>query len=164
MDPYKSLQYLSDVTFELIAQDGSTFHSHRNHVLPYYPKEPILFSYLRQYHSTPSPLNNPDTELYQDVHSNSPPFDDINPFEQFQSTDSDSTDSDSEMLHNLIYQSTSFPKTFPRVADWPECIFSPPPDAKTSPVHIRAPRPTYNVCSLPSKDYNTSKPIIIFPP
>ena len=37
--PYKIIQHFSDVTSELMAQDGSTFHIHRNHILPYYPEE-----------------------------------------------------------------------------------------------------------------------------
>ena len=46
--PYKILDRLSDVTYELLAQDsrtsrtrpsdGSTLHVHRNHLIPYYPK------------------------------------------------------------------------------------------------------------------------------
>ena len=38
--PYKTLKHLSEVTYELLSQDGSTFQTHRNHILPYYPKEP----------------------------------------------------------------------------------------------------------------------------
>ena len=30
-------------TYEFMAQDGSTFHTHRNHNLPYCPKEPASF-------------------------------------------------------------------------------------------------------------------------
>ena len=51
------------------SQDGSTFQTHRNHILPYYPKEPIIFPYIKHYHSTPSLINNPDTEPYQDTFS-----------------------------------------------------------------------------------------------
>ena len=40
-----------------MAQDGSIFHSHRNLILPYYPEEAVIISYLRQFHSTPSHLN-----------------------------------------------------------------------------------------------------------
>ena len=40
--PYKSLDRLSDVTYELLSQDGFTEHVHRNHLIPYYPKEPLL--------------------------------------------------------------------------------------------------------------------------
>ena len=36
--PYKIFDRLSDVTYELLAQDGSTIHVHRNHLIPYYPK------------------------------------------------------------------------------------------------------------------------------
>ena len=67
--PYKILNYLSEVTYELLSQDGSTFQTHRNHVLPYYPKEPIIFPYIKHYHSTSSLINNPDTEPYQDTFS-----------------------------------------------------------------------------------------------
>ena len=56
----------------------------KKHNLPYYPKEPTIFPYLRQYDSIPFLLNNPDTDLYQDILSNSPPPDDNNPLEQFQ--------------------------------------------------------------------------------
>ena len=67
--PYKILKHLSEVTYELPSQDGSTFQTHRNHILPYYPKEPIIFPYNKHYHSTPSLINNPDTDLYQDTFS-----------------------------------------------------------------------------------------------
>ena len=36
--PYKIIDRLSDVTYELLSQDGSTIHVHRNHLIPYYPK------------------------------------------------------------------------------------------------------------------------------
>ena len=36
--PYKIIDRLSDVTYELLAQDGFTLHVHRNHLIPYYPK------------------------------------------------------------------------------------------------------------------------------
>ena len=53
---YKIPKHLSDVTYELMSQDVSTFQTHRNHISPYYPKEPVIFPYLRQYRSTPSLL------------------------------------------------------------------------------------------------------------
>ena len=61
--------HLSEVTYELLSQEGSTFQTHRNHIIPYYPKEPIIFPYIKHYHSTPSLINNPDTESYQDTFS-----------------------------------------------------------------------------------------------
>ena len=67
--PYKIINHLSEVTYELLSQDGSTFQTHRNHIIPYYPKEPIIFPYIKHYHSTPSLINNPDTESYQDTFS-----------------------------------------------------------------------------------------------
>ena len=47
--PYKILDRLSDVTYELLAQDDSTVHVHRNHLIPYYPKEQLLYPNLRSF-------------------------------------------------------------------------------------------------------------------
>ena len=47
--PYKILDCLSDITYELLSQDGSTFHIHRNYLIPYYPKEPLLYPHLRNF-------------------------------------------------------------------------------------------------------------------
>ena len=47
--PYKILERLSDVTYELLAQDGSTLHVHRNHSIPFYPKETLLYPHLRHF-------------------------------------------------------------------------------------------------------------------
>ena len=44
--PYKILDRLSDVTYALLAQDGSIVHVHRNHLIPYYPKEPLLYPHF----------------------------------------------------------------------------------------------------------------------
>ena len=49
IEPYKIIDRLSDVTYELLAQDGSTVHVHRNHLIPYYPKEPLLYPHLRSF-------------------------------------------------------------------------------------------------------------------
>ena len=47
--PYKIIDRLSDVTYELLSQDGSTIHVHRNHLIPYYPKEPLQYPHLRDF-------------------------------------------------------------------------------------------------------------------
>ena len=47
--PYKILDRLSDVTYELLAQDGSTLHVHGNHLISYYRKEPLLYPHLRHF-------------------------------------------------------------------------------------------------------------------
>ena len=47
--PYKILDRLSDVTYELLSQDGSTFHIHRNHLIPCYPKKPLLYPHFRNF-------------------------------------------------------------------------------------------------------------------
>ena len=47
--PYKIIDRLSDVTYELLSQDGSTVHVPRNHLIPNYPKEPLLYPHLRSF-------------------------------------------------------------------------------------------------------------------
>ena len=47
--PYKIIDRLSDVTYELLEQDGTTLHVHRNHLIPYYPKELLLYPHLRSF-------------------------------------------------------------------------------------------------------------------
>ena len=47
--PHKIIDRLSDVTYEHLSQDGSTVHVHRNHLIPYYPKEPLLYPHLRSF-------------------------------------------------------------------------------------------------------------------
>ena len=46
---YKFLDRLSDVTYELLSQDGSAIHVHRNHLIPYCPKELLLYPHLRSF-------------------------------------------------------------------------------------------------------------------
>ena len=47
--PYKLIDRLSDVTYELLAQDGSTIHVHCNHLISYCPKEPLFYPHLRSF-------------------------------------------------------------------------------------------------------------------
>ena len=100
--PYKILKHLSEVTYELLSQNGSTFQTHRNHILPYYPKEPIIFPYIKHYHSTPSLINNPDTDPYQDT------------FSQFSSLDLQHNSNSSQTPPSSKYkQFNSSPLPFP---------------------------------------------------
>ena len=72
--PYKILDRLSDVTYELLSQDGSTLHVHRNHSIPYYPKEPLLYkhscNFMRFSDSTQFDLPKPN----KNANSDSSPF------------------------------------------------------------------------------------------
>ena len=49
--PFKIINKISDITYEIVNQDGYTSNIHRNHLIPYYPKEPIIFLFLQQYNS-----------------------------------------------------------------------------------------------------------------
>ena len=46
--PFKIIDKYFDITYEIVNQDGYTSHIHRNHSVPYYPKEPIVFSFIQQ--------------------------------------------------------------------------------------------------------------------
>ena len=72
--PYKTIDRLSDVTYELLAQDGSTIHAHRNHLIPYYPKEPHLYPHLRSFmrFSDTTQIQIPQSTKY--ANSDSSPF------------------------------------------------------------------------------------------
>ena len=58
--PFKIINKLSDITYEIVNQVGYTSHIHRNHLIPYYPKEPVIFPFIQQY--------NP--HLFNDCHPN----------------------------------------------------------------------------------------------
>ena len=73
--PFKIIIKNSDNTYEIVIQYGYTSHTHRNHLVPYKPKEPITFPFIQKYcpHSTD---NDTDT-------NNSNINDSINPFDFF---------------------------------------------------------------------------------
>ena len=66
--PFKFIDKISDITYENVNQDGYTSHTHRNHLVPYYPKEPIIFPFIKQ--NNPCSNNN-----YNDNIDSIEPFD-----------------------------------------------------------------------------------------
>ena len=46
--PFKIIIKISDITYESVNQDGYTSHIHRNHLVPNYRKEPIIFPFKQQ--------------------------------------------------------------------------------------------------------------------
>ena len=82
--PFKIINKISDITYEIVNQDGYTSHIHRNHLVPHYPKEPIIFPFLQQYN--PHSLN----DNYSNINDPIKSFDSVeNQFsdeDQFSST------------------------------------------------------------------------------
>ena len=72
--PYKILDRLSDVTYALLAQDGSIVHVHRNHLIPYYPKEPLLYPHLRNFMRFSDTTQNQIPQITRYANSDSSPF------------------------------------------------------------------------------------------
>ena len=73
--PFKIIIKISDITYEIVNQDGYTSHIHRNHLVPFYPKEPIIFPFIQQY----NPYSNNDDNDNNDSNIN----DSIEPFDSF---------------------------------------------------------------------------------
>ena len=73
--PFKIVNIISDITYEIVNQDGCTSHIRRNHLVPYYPREPLIFPFIQNY--------NPHSfENYTD-NNNSSTDDSINRFISF---------------------------------------------------------------------------------
>ena len=53
---------ISDITYEIVNQDGYISHIHRNRLVPYYPKEPIIFPFIQQYNPYPSNNDNDNND------------------------------------------------------------------------------------------------------
>ena len=73
--PFKIIKKLSDITNESVNQDGYTSQIHRNHLVPYYPKEPLIFVFIQNYNQYSFHNNTNNT--------NSSTKDSINPFISF---------------------------------------------------------------------------------
>ena len=67
--PFKIFNKISDITYEIFNQDGYTSHIHRNHLVPYYPKEPIIFPFIQQYnpYSTTDDNDNIDSNINDSI-------------------------------------------------------------------------------------------------
>ena len=72
--PYKIINRISDVTYELLSQDGSTVHVHRNHLIPYYPKELLLYPHLRSFMRFSDSTQFQIPQPTKDANSDSSPF------------------------------------------------------------------------------------------
>ena len=97
--PFKIINKISDITYEIVNQDGYTSHIHRNHLVPYYPKEPIIFPFLQQYN--PHSINN----NYSDSDLNDP----LQSFD-FLSDEEQSIDDD-QFRHSNSNKETDIPST-----------------------------------------------------
>ena len=84
--PLKIINKISDLTYEIVNQGGYTSHIHRNHLVPFYPKKPIIFPFIQQYNPHP---NNDDKD-----NNNSNINDPIKPFDSFSDEEQSVEDED----------------------------------------------------------------------
>ena len=73
--PFEIINEISDIIYEIVNQDGYTSHIHRNHLVPYYPKEPIFFPFIQQFNPY---SNNNDNDNNDSIE----PFDSFSDEEQ----------------------------------------------------------------------------------
>ena len=97
--PFKIINKISDITYENGNQDGYTSHIHRNHLVPYYPKEPIIFPFSQHYN--PHSINN----NYNDSDPNDP-----QQYFDFLSDEEQSIDDD-QFTHSNSNKETDIPST-----------------------------------------------------
>ena len=72
--PFKIINKVSDITYEIVNQDRYTSHIHRNHLVPYYSKEPIIFPFIQQYnlHSKYYKSDNKNSNVIDPINSCNP--------------------------------------------------------------------------------------------
>ena len=121
---YKIIDRLSDVTYELLSQDGSTVHVHRNHLIPYYPKEPLLYPHLRSF------LRFSDTTHFSIPQPIKYANEDSSPF----NTDDSLSDEDSYQTFTTPSTTTtsnqnSSPKSLPYITTTHKSLTPPPNDS-----------------------------------
>ena len=105
--PFKIINKISDITYEIVDQDGYTSHIHRNHLVPYYPKEPIIFPFLQQnnFHSINNNYN--DSDLNDPLQSFDFLSDEEQSIDDDQFTPSNSNE-ETDILSTIDFQSEPF--------------------------------------------------------
>ena len=60
--PFEIFNKPTEVTHELLKQDEKTFHTYRNHLIPFFPEEPLLFPHIQIYEEQQlERIQDPDT-------------------------------------------------------------------------------------------------------
>ena len=163
--PFKILDRTADVTYELPAQDGSTSHVHRNRLLHYYPKEPLLYPHLRNFMRFSDSITYIIPKPIQYADSDSPPFNS----DESLSDDTSFSDNDQTLSPNNFSSQTSSNINPPSKIDPPfQSILQPPGtnqsrDRTRHPSLNQSPSPSttnnrdtkthYNLRQQPKKDY-----------
>ena len=78
--PFKIIKKIFDIAYEIVNQDGYTSHIHRNNLVPYYPKEPIIFPFIQQ--CNPYPNNDDNDNNDSNINDSIEPFDSFSDEEQ----------------------------------------------------------------------------------
>ena len=97
--PFKITNKISDITYEIVIQDGYTSHIQRNHLVLYYPKEPFIFPFLQRYNPHSIKNNYNDSDLNDPLQS----FDIL--------SDEEQSIDDDQFTHSNSNKKTDIPST-----------------------------------------------------
>ena len=97
--PLKISNKIFDITYEIVNQDGYTYHIHRNHLVPYYPKKPIIFPFIQQYNSQINHDNNDNHDFNLNI-----------PMKSFESGEEQSVEDDNHIF-TISNKETDTPST-----------------------------------------------------
>ena len=109
--PHKIINKISYITYEIINQDGYTSHIHRNHLVPYYPKEPIIFPFIQKY--KPHFTDNNNDINNQSINDSINPFDSFSDEEQLIEDEATNSNKETEMPSTIDFQPESFSQYSP---------------------------------------------------
>ena len=104
--PFKIINKISDVTYEIPNQDCYTSHIHGNHFVPYYPKEPIIFPFI-QNHKPHFADNNTETNN-QSTNDSINPFDSFSDEEQIVENEATNSNKETEIPSTIDFQPEPF--------------------------------------------------------
>ena len=100
--PFKIINKIFNITYENVNQDGYTSLVHRNHLVPYFPKESIIFLFIQQY----NPHSNDDDNDINTSNINDP----IKPFDSF--SDEEQSVEDEDHTFTNSNKETKIPSLF----------------------------------------------------
>ena len=133
-----------------VSQDGSTIHVHRNHLIPYYPKEPLLYPHLRSF------MRFSDTTQFQVPQPTKYANSDSSPF----NTDESLSDDDSQ-----IFMTPSSTENYSQESRTPSTTLTPlnTPNQNSSQNTTPFIPPNHNSLTPPTNDNTVYKNIINTP-
>ena len=104
--PFQIINKMFDITYEIVNQDGYTSHIYRNHLVPYYPKEPLIFLFIQNYN--PHSFDNNTDNNKSSINDSINPFISFSDEEQLVEEESTNFNKETEKPSTIDFQPESF--------------------------------------------------------